>query len=92
MSAAKKRYEEAIQKFWKLQQVEETEEEATFNQKLQELENSLNTWNQIISKVNNENKALLKTVENYDKIKSEYDFVTNRYAMLKELLNGLEQK
>ena len=89
-SAAKQRYEDALKQFWDLQKVEETEEEKVFNEKLQELERLSQSWRESQSKVQKESTELLGLVQNYDDVKSEYDFLVKRYDMLKKLLKEFE--
>ena len=89
-SEAKKRYENALKEFWELQQIDQTEEEKIYSEKLQELERLSQNWRDSQTAVQNESIKLLDLVQDYDSVKEEYDYLVNRYNMLKKLLKLFE--
>lgn len=84
-----KKYKELSAKFWALQKLENTEEEKAYDKNLEELNRIAKSWREQLRKLEMEAIELANKVEDFDAIKEKYDFLQNRYKMLKELDNCL---
>ena len=84
-----KKYNELSAKFWALQKLENTEEEKAYDKNLEELNRIAKSWREQLRKLEMEAIELANKVEDFDAIKEKYDFLQNRYKMLKELDNCL---
>jgi len=84
------RYEEISNQFWRLQQVEETEEEAEYAKLCRELESMLTAYRDELEALERENLEQRGQVEGLSGIKAQYQALRNEEAYLIQLKNDLD--
>jgi DNA repair exonuclease SbcCD ATPase subunit len=78
----KEKYDEVAREFWRLQQIEETEEEREYRGLLVQLEQMLVDYREELDALERENQELQSKLENYTDLKARHDALREEEAKL----------
>ena len=86
----KEKYEEVSNQFWRLQQIEETEEEAAYAKLCTDLESMLVQFREELADLETQNQNLQRELEGMSNIKAKYQQLKEEEAYLLQLKSDLD--
>jgi DNA repair exonuclease SbcCD ATPase subunit len=86
----KAKYEEVAAQFWRLQQIEETPEEAEYARLCAELQQMLTDFREELVALERENSELQSRFDGYSDLKDKYTALRNEEAQLLQLKHDLD--
>jgi DNA repair exonuclease SbcCD ATPase subunit len=86
----KEKYDEVAREFWRLQQMEETEEEREYRGLLVQLEQMLADYREELDVLERENQELQSRLENYTDLKERHAALKDEEAKLLALKRDLD--